>query len=84
MEEPTAGVDIGAKEIIHAMLRGIVARGAAVLIVSSDFEEVAMLCGRALVMGRGVVTAELVGDALNLENLLTRSSSGSGLAVQTH
>ena len=84
MEEPTAGVDIGAKEIIHAILRDIAAAGAAVLIVSSDFEEVAVLCDRALVIGRGVVTAELAGGALNLENLLTRSSGGSGQTVQAH
>jgi ribose transport system ATP-binding protein len=84
MEEPTAGVDIGAKEIIHGMLRDIAAKGAAVLVVSSDFEEVAMLCDRALVIGRGAVTAELAGDSLNLENLLTRSSLGAETAQQVH
>jgi ribose transport system ATP-binding protein len=82
MEEPTAGVDIGAKGIIHAMLRDIAAKGAAVLVVSSDFEEVAVLCDRALVIGRGAITAELAGNALNLENLLTRSSAGAEAAAQ--
>ena len=74
MEEPTAGVDIGAKDIIHRMLRDIAAEGAAVLVVSSDFEEVASLCDRALVVGRGAITAELSGASLTLDGLITRSS----------
>lgn len=77
MEEPTAGVDVGAKGVIHGMLRDIAAHGAAILVVSSDFEEVATICDRALVIGRGSITAELAGNALNLENLLTRSSAAA-------
>jgi ribose transport system ATP-binding protein len=74
MEEPTAGVDIGAKGVIHRMLRDLAAEGAGVLVVSSDFEEIATLCDRALVIGRGMITADLAGPALTLESLLTRSS----------
>jgi ribose transport system ATP-binding protein len=84
MEEPTAGVDIGAKGVIHRMLRDLAAEGAAVLVVSSDFEEVATLCDRALVIGRGVITAELAGPALTLESLLTRSSSAAEPSAQVH
>ena len=84
MEEPTAGVDIGAKEVIHRMLREIAAKGAGVLVVSSDFEEVTTLCDRALVVGRGVITADLAGPALTLESLLTRSSMAAEPAAQGH
>jgi ribose transport system ATP-binding protein len=84
MEEPTAGVDIGAKGAIHRMLRDIAAEGAGVLVVSSDFEEVVALCDRALVIGRGAITAELAGPMLTLEGLLTRSSMGAGPPGQTH
>ena len=84
MEEPTAGVDIGAKGSIHRMLRGIAAEGAAVLVVSSDFEEVATLCDRALVIGRGVITADLAGPALTVESLLTRSSMAAEPVAQRH
>ena len=77
MEEPTAGVDIGAKALIHAMLRRVAAEGAAVLVISSDFEEIAALCDRALVMARGAVTAELAGNALTLDALIARSSLGA-------
>lgn len=82
MEEPTAGVDIGAKGMIHRILRDIAANGAAVLVVSSDFEEVASLCDRALVIGRGTITAELSGASLTLDGLITRSALGAEPAHQ--
>ncbi len=84
MEEPTAGVDIGAKGMIHRMLRDIAAAGAAVLVVSSDFEEVASLCDRALVVGRGVITGELSGASLTLDGLITRSALGDTPAPAPH
>ncbi|MBR0893948.1 sugar ABC transporter ATP-binding protein [Bradyrhizobium tropiciagri] len=84
MEEPTAGVDIGAKGIIHRTLRKIADDGAAVLVISSDFEEVATLCDRALVMGRGKITSELTGSTLTLEGLLTRSSMAGGQSERVH
>ena len=77
MEEPTAGVDIGAKGTIHRILRDIAAKGAAVLVVSSDFEEVASLCDRALVIARGTISAELFGASLTLDGLITRSALGA-------
>jgi ribose transport system ATP-binding protein len=84
MEEPTAGVDIGAKDMIHRMLRDIAAEGAAVLVVSSDFEEVASLCDRALVVSRGTITAELSGASLTLDGLITRSALGNEPAPPLH
>ena len=84
MEEPTAGVDIGAKGIIHRMLRDVAAAGAGVLVVSSDFEEVATLCDRALVIERGSIKANLAGPALTLENLLTRSSAANAPSPQMY
>jgi len=77
MEEPTAGVDIGAKGMIHRILRDIATAGSAVLVVSSDFEEVASLCDRALVITRGAITAELFGASLTLDGLITRSALGA-------
>ncbi len=82
MEEPTAGVDIGAKGMIHRILRDIAAEGAAVLVVSSDFEEVVSLCDRALVIARGTVAAELSGPSLTLDGLIARSALGAESARQ--
>jgi ribose transport system ATP-binding protein len=84
MEEPTAGVDVGAKGVIHRILRAIAAEGAGVLVVSSDFEEVASLCDRAIVVNRGVIAAELSGKALTADALIARSSLGADAGRKVH
>ncbi len=77
MEEPTAGVDVGAKLSIHRLLGAVARDGAAILVVSSDFDEVASLCDRALVVGRGRIVGELRGESLTVDNLVARASLGS-------
>ncbi|MFD7256853.1 sugar ABC transporter ATP-binding protein [Streptomyces sp. NPDC059874] len=74
LEEPTASVDVGAKASIHRLLDDAAAEGLAVLLVSTDFEEVADLCHRALVFVRGSVAAEPAGAALTPAEL-TRAAS---------
>jgi ribose transport system ATP-binding protein len=74
LEEPTASVDVGAKAAIHRILDEALTRGLAVLLLSTDFEEVAGVCGRALVFVRGTVTTELSGPALTVD-ALTRAAS---------
>ncbi|MEI5520417.1 sugar ABC transporter ATP-binding protein [Streptomyces brasiliscabiei] len=74
LEEPTASVDIGAKAALHRLLDEALDRGLAILLVSTDFEEVAGVCGRALVFVRGAVAAELSGPALTVAGL-TRAAS---------
>jgi ribose transport system ATP-binding protein len=74
LEEPTASVDVGAKAAIHRLLDEALAAGLAVLLISTDFEEVEGVCGRALVFVRGSVTAELSGAALTVAGL-TRAAS---------
>ena len=55
LEEPTRGVDLGARRELYLELRRWTARGLAALVVSSDAEEVAGLCDRSLVLDRGRV-----------------------------
>ncbi|MGK4585007.1 sugar ABC transporter ATP-binding protein [Kitasatospora sp. HPMI-4] len=74
LEEPTAGVDVGAKAEIHRLLDQALAAGLAVLLSSTDFEEVATVCHRALVFVGGRVTAEPAGSALTVSEL-TRAAS---------
>ncbi|MCP3818267.1 sugar ABC transporter ATP-binding protein [Streptomyces sp. A3M-1-3] len=74
LEEPTASVDVGAKAAIHRLLDDALADGLAVLLISTDFEEVAQVCHRALVFVRGTVAAELTGEALSVTEL-TRTAS---------
>lgn len=58
LDEPTRGVDVGAKEEIHRLIRGLVDQGMAVLMVSSDLTEVLELSDRILVMREGRLVAE--------------------------
>lgn len=74
LEEPTASVDIGAKAAIHRLLDDALAAGLAAVLISTDFEEVAGVCRRALVFVRGDVTAELSGASLTVAGL-TRAAS---------
>ena len=74
-EDPTAGVDVGAKAEIYRLFDVALSGGATILIVSTDFEEVAKVCHRALVFDRGRVVAEFSGDDLCVENLLAAASA---------
>ena len=74
-EDPTAGVDVGAKAEIYRLFDVALAAGAAIIIVSTDFEEIAKVCHRALVFNHGRVVAELGADALSVANLLASASA---------
>ena len=74
-EDPTAGVDVGAKAEIYRLFNVALEAGAAILIVSTDFEEVANVCHRALVFDRGRVVAELTRDGLSVQALLAAASA---------
>ena len=75
VEEPTAGVDVGAKAQIYRIMEQALEKGLAVLMISSDFEEVAATCFRALVFERGRIVAELRKPNVSQEQL-TRFASG--------
>ena len=74
LEEPTIGVDVGAKADIYAVLQGALDRGMAVLLISSDFEEVAGIAHRALVFNRGTVVAEIAGKEISVRSLIALAS----------
>jgi ribose transport system ATP-binding protein len=57
-DEPTRGIDVAAKDTIHALLRDLAAEGKAVLVVSSDLLELMAVCDRIMVMAHGRVTAQ--------------------------
>ena len=80
-EDPTAGVDVGAKAEIYALLFEALASGMAVLVVSTDFEEVASICHRALVFSRGQIVANLSGVSLSTETLIQAASAGEAPAM---
>jgi ribose transport system ATP-binding protein len=75
LEEPTIGVDVGSKAEIYALLQQALASGMAVLLISSDFEEIERICHRALVFNRGRIGAEVDRGDLSTP-LLTLLTSG--------
>jgi len=75
LEEPTAGVDVGARADIYALVNQALERGVAVLLVSTDFEEVANIAHRALIFNRGRVIDSVPRAELTIETLLQRASA---------
>ena len=69
LDEPTQGVDVGARAEIYELVHRAVADGAAALIASSDFEELARVCDRVIVLRKGTAVAELSGEALDAERI---------------
>jgi ABC-type sugar transport system ATPase subunit len=76
LEEPTRGVDVGAKVEIYRYLNRLTAEGLAVVLVSSDLPELCEMSDRVLVMREGVVAATLAGSDVTQENVL-RHALGS-------
>ena len=72
-DDPTAGVDIGARSQIHGILRAAATAGTIVVLASTDFDEIAALADRALVMVRGGIDAALRGDDLTPDRLVQAS-----------
>jgi len=69
-DEPTRGIDVGAKAEIFSLLDGLVTQGAAVLMVSSELPEIVAVCDRAYVMRDHTITGELSRNELTEENIL--------------
>jgi ribose transport system ATP-binding protein len=84
LEEPTAGVDVGAKAEIYRLLRDSLSQGCAVLLVSSDFEEVCGIASRALVFYRGRIVAELHGAELSMAQLVRAATGDTMQARASH
>ncbi len=73
LDEPTRGVDIGARGEIHRLIRDLAARGMAVLVISSEPDELPDLCDRVLVMAEGRIVHELSGDAVTRNAIIEAS-----------
>jgi ribose transport system ATP-binding protein/L-arabinose transport system ATP-binding protein len=61
LDEPSRGVDVGAREEIHGAIRALARSGVGIVLISSDVEELAILADRVLVMREGRLTGELTG-----------------------
>jgi ribose transport system ATP-binding protein len=70
LDEPTRGVDVGAKQEIYRLMEQLAADGVAILFVSSELEEILRMSDRALVMHQGQINGELSRDALSEEAVM--------------
>jgi ABC-type sugar transport system ATPase subunit len=78
LDEPTRGIDVGAKAEVFRILAELAAKGMAILLVSSEAAEIMSFCDRALVMYRGAVVSELQRQDLTEATLM---QSATGLAA---
>ncbi len=78
MDEPTRGVDVGAKNEIHKMIKRLAGEGFSIIIISSEIEEMMELSDRYLVISGGKIVKELPGDASENELMLWASKGTTG------
>lgn len=83
LDNPTAGVDIGARAEIYRIMQQAILNGLSVIVISSDFEEVVNIANRALVFNRGHMVKELTCQDVSVANLL-QYASGSKKEGVTH
>jgi ribose transport system ATP-binding protein len=69
LHEPTQGIDVGARQQIFELTRKAAADGTAVVCISTDYEQLAAVCDRVIVFGRGRVARELAGDQITKEGI---------------
>ena len=82
LDEPTQGVDVGARAEISAIIRATAQSGMTILIASTDFEELATLCDRVLILDRGRLSGSIQGAEITKEMLTLLCTGASGVSVQ--
>jgi ABC-type sugar transport system ATPase subunit len=75
-DEPTRGVDVGAKEEIYRLIHGLATTGAAILVVSSELKELFAICQRILVMRGGRLVGEFAGANLREDDVVAAMLMG--------
>ena len=77
LDDPTRGVDVGAKLEMHTLIRVAADANALILLNSTDLEELSSICDRVFVFFQGQICAELTGDSLTVHNVLESMNSGA-------
>jgi ribose transport system ATP-binding protein len=81
LDEPTRGVDVGAKSEIYKIINDLVTAGVAVIVISSELPEVIGICDRVVVMREGHITGEVTGDDVNQEKIMTLATHADLIAA---
>jgi len=80
LDEPTRGIDVGAKREIYRLMEKLAGEGIAILFVSSEMEEILGMADRALVMHEGAIAGELNRSEL-CEETIMQLATGTSLAA---
>jgi ribose transport system ATP-binding protein len=80
-DEPTRGIDVGAKAEIYKLLQGLAAQGKSIVVISSEMPEILRLSHRIIVMCEGRITGELDGKTATQESIMTLAAQGWGKAA---
>jgi ribose transport system ATP-binding protein len=75
LDEPTRGVDVGAKAEIHTILRDLARNGIGIVVISSELPELIGVCDRVIVIRDGEISGEVVGDAMTEEKIMRLAST---------
>jgi len=70
LNEPTRGMDVGAKDEVMTIVQGLREKGVAILLITTEPETILSVADRALVMSKGGISTELSGKELTKENLM--------------
>lgn len=81
LDEPTRGVDVGAKSEIHRILRDLANEGVGIVVISSELPELIGVCDRVLVVREGRISGAVTGDAMTEENIMCLASVMKAEAV---
>ena len=76
LDEPTRGVDVGAKAEIYVLLRRLADSGKTIIVISSEIAEILRISDRVLVMHEGSITADIPIDQANKNNIMEAAFGG--------
>ena len=77
LDNPTQGVDVGAKEEIYTIIHRLAGEGVAVIVLSSEAQEIIRVCDRSLVMFHGQIVGEVSGDKMNEHDIMYLATGGN-------
>ena len=75
MDEPTRGIDVGAKDEIYSLIDELARKGMSILLISSEIEEILGMSDRVIVMAKGKTVAELCGEEVCKEEIVKYTMS---------
>jgi ABC-type sugar transport system ATPase subunit len=75
LDEPTRGIDVGAKKEIYTLIRNLADSGISILFISSELEEIIGVCDRMLVMREGEITSEFKKSEATQENIMKAAAN---------